>query len=122
MGLVVALNDGVKDKKLSDNSVHESETVRAITSILTDVSALVDSIPPVENAASRFGNPAFRTLYQEIKAQSRHYQERIPGLQAMRGSECDAIGEVKVYFEECWGNGERIDYGSGMELNFLCWM
>lgn len=40
----------------------------------------------------------------------------IPGLPE------DAIPEVTVYFDESWGNRTRIDYGSGMELNFLCWM
>lgn len=34
----------------------------------------------------------------------------------------DAIEEVSVYFAESWGNRTRIDYGSGMELNFLCWL
>ena len=34
----------------------------------------------------------------------------------------DAIEEVSTYFAEAWGNRTRIDYGSGMELNFLCWL
>ena len=34
----------------------------------------------------------------------------------------DAIPELAAYFGEAWGNRSRIDYGSGMELNFLCWM
>ncbi|KZS96925.1 Phosphotyrosyl phosphatase activator, partial [Sistotremastrum niveocremeum HHB9708] len=40
----------------------------------------------------------------------------IPGLPQ------DAIDEVSTYFNEAWGNRTRIDYGSGMELNFLCWL
>ena len=40
----------------------------------------------------------------------------IPGLPQ------EAIEEVSAYFKESWGNRTRIDYGSGMELNFLCWM
>jgi serine/threonine-protein phosphatase 2A activator len=34
----------------------------------------------------------------------------------------ESIPEVSFYFNESWGNRARIDYGSGMELNFLCWM
>jgi serine/threonine-protein phosphatase 2A activator len=34
----------------------------------------------------------------------------------------EATPEVSVYFKEAWGNRSRIDYGSGMELNFLCWL
>lgn len=34
----------------------------------------------------------------------------------------ESIDEISVYFNESWGNRTRIDYGSGMELNFLCWL
>ena len=41
---------------------------------------------------------------------------RIPGFPV------GALTEVPVYFKESWGNRTRVDYGSGMELNFLCWL
>jgi len=33
-----------------------------------------------------------------------------------------SVQEIEVYFKEAWGNQQRIDYGSGMEFNFFCWM
>jgi Phosphotyrosyl phosphate activator (PTPA) protein len=42
--------------------------------------------------------------------------------QVLRVGPSEAITEVSGYFCESWGNRARIDYGSGMELNFLCWL
>ena len=42
--------------------------------------------------------------------------------QVLRVRPLEAITEVSGYFCEAWGNRARIDYGSGMELNFLCWL
>lgn len=127
MGLVVALNDCVQGKKISDASASNCErspAVNSIVAVLDRVDKLVDETPPAENAASRFGNPAFRDLYGKIKAESRTLHESIVGLSQIKGASAgtDAIAEIEIYFEEAWGNEERIDYGSGMELNFLCWL
>jgi len=32
------------------------------------------------------------------------------------------IPELSAYLTESWGNRTRVDYGSGMELNFICWL
>jgi serine/threonine-protein phosphatase 2A activator len=42
--------------------------------------------------------------------------------QSISGLPNDSIFELTGYFNECWGNRTRVDYGSGMELNFLCWL
>jgi serine/threonine-protein phosphatase 2A activator len=76
----------------------------------------VNEIPPVENSASRFGNPAFRAFYDKVTSELVSLHENIPGIPE------DAIEEISGYFKESWGNRTRIDYGSGMELNFLCWL
>jgi serine/threonine-protein phosphatase 2A activator len=102
--------------------------------VLDTVEATAHAIPPVENAASRFGNPAFRTFYDRVSEvrsaciNSFRIVEQVRGLQlspslhATLSIPADARDEVGTYFVEAWGNRTRIDYGSGMELNFLCWL
>lgn len=70
----------------------------------------------MDNKQSRFGNPAFKTFYDKVGDASLDLHTRIAGLPK------EAIQEVEVYFKESWGNKQRVDYGSGMELNFLSWL
>ncbi|KAK7022943.1 Serine/threonine-protein phosphatase 2A activator 2 [Paramarasmius palmivorus] len=116
IGYIETLNEAVVGVKLSD-PVDESEGVKSILNILSEVEQIAKSIPPVENSASRFGNPAFREFYDKVNDESSKLHSSIrPGILE------DAIQEIQVYFNESWGNRSRIDYGSGMELNFLCWL
>ncbi|PWN25437.1 Phosphotyrosyl phosphatase activator [Jaminaea rosea] len=115
MGLVMALNEAVKGKTLTEQ-VDISDATTQILSILDSVEELVHETPPVSNAASRFGNPAFRDFADKLRDHSSEWHQRITALPT------EAVTEVSVYFNESWGNRERIDYGSGMELNFLLWL
>ena len=91
----------------------------------------------MDNATSRFGNPAFKAFYDKVE-QVRAYG--VPSLcfalmvyvcvakaapqlhESLPAFPPEAIPEVSGYFVESWGNRTRIDYGSGMELNFVCWL
>ncbi|KAJ4490067.1 Phosphotyrosyl phosphatase activator [Lentinula aciculospora] len=113
---VEALNESVVGAKLSD-SVDEPPAVKSILRILNRIESIAKSTPPVENSSSRFGNPAFRTFYDKVSEGSVSlHEEVLPSLPK------ESILEISVYFNESWGNRSRIDYGSGMELNFLCWL
>ncbi|KAJ7476996.1 Phosphotyrosyl phosphatase activator [Mycena galericulata] len=114
LAYIDALNDAVVGVKLSDECP-QSDGVTAVLSILDAVEATARSIPPMDNAASRFGNPAFRTFYDRV-------YELTPSLHETLSIPASARGEVGTYFTESWGSRTRIDYGSGMELNFLCWL
>ncbi|KAF8905950.1 hypothetical protein CPB84DRAFT_535064 [Gymnopilus junonius] len=112
---IETLNDAVVGSKLTDDC-SSSPGVLAILDVIEKVEQLVKDTPPVDNAASRFGNPAFRTFYDKVSEQSTSLHAGLPNLTP------ESIPEISVYFNECWGNRTRIDYGSGMELNFLCWL
>ncbi|KAJ7713890.1 Phosphotyrosyl phosphatase activator [Mycena maculata] len=114
LAYISALNESVVGVKLSAEC-SQSDGVATILSILDVVEATALTIPLVENAASRFGNPAFRTFYDRVSELSPSLHETLPLPAA-------ALGEVGMYFVAAWGNRTRIDYGSGMELNFLCWL
>ncbi|KAF6758006.1 hypothetical protein DFP72DRAFT_1109253 [Ephemerocybe angulata] len=121
LAFIDELNDAVKGVKLTDGveEVKNSEILQAIFKILEEVEQIAKDTPPVPNAASRFGNPAFRDFYDKVSAasESLHRRYLVP-----LGLPEDSIEEVRVYFNEMWGNRTRIDYGSGMELNWLCWI
>ncbi|KAG6330184.1 hypothetical protein ID866_8905 [Astraeus odoratus] len=112
---IEALNNSVVGIKLT-NEVSLSPGITAILDILARIEGVAKDTPPVENKASRFGNPAFRTFYDKV-------QDLAPSLHiALPNFPQDATPEVSAYFVNAWGNRERIDYGSGMELNFVCWL
>lgn len=115
IGFIEELNDRVVGVKLTDECA-QSPGIAAIMSVLEKVEETARGIPPVDNKASRFGNPAFRTFYDKVQELAPELHTTLPNLPA------EAIPEISVYFCESWGNRTRIDYGSGMELNFLCWM
>ncbi|CEL54888.1 peptidylprolyl isomerase [Rhizoctonia solani AG-1 IB] len=112
---IAQLNSSIINKKLTDD-VYESENIRSILKLLERVEAIAQETPPVSNDASRFGNPAFKTFYDKV-------QEALPSLHSsIPDIPQSAVPEISLYLQECWGNRARIDYGSGMELNFLCWL
>ncbi|KIY52675.1 Phosphotyrosyl phosphatase activator [Fistulina hepatica ATCC 64428] len=111
---ITKLNSSIVGLKLS-TSLDLSSDISAIISIINYVEGLVHDIPPVDNSNSRFGNPAFRTFYDRVS-------ELAPSLNGQLPIPQESVVELAGYFSECWGNRTRIDYGSGMELNFLCWL
>ena len=66
----------------------------------------------------RFGNKAYRTWMDKVIAAS---DEQLATLSSQAGFS-NAIPEIKVYWEESFGSYDRIDYGTGHELNFIAFL
>ncbi|KAF7973078.1 hypothetical protein HWV62_16272 [Athelia sp. TMB] len=97
------------------------QRIASILKVLDRVEAIANETPPVENSSSRFGNTAFRTFYKKISEEAPSLHETLLK-QTLHDIPVGLIEEISIYFIESWGNQSRIDYGSGMELNFLCWL
>merc|ERR1740117_1470519 len=63
----------------------------------------------------RFGNKAFRTLIEKM---NETLEATVKGFSTLEGFEL-AVPELKLYLTESFGSYERIDYGTGHELNFV---
>lgn len=114
-GFIATLNEAIKGKPLSvDCKI--SPNVKKIIYVLEKLDKLIDDYPPVEQP-QRFGNTAFREWLTKVKSSTTELlQEAIhPDLHL-------AIPEIKVYFEESFGNATRIDYGTGHEMAFVMFL
>lgn len=96
-----------------------SKNTESILAILESIRDKVDSHPPIDNNLSRFGNPSFRDFYDDVmQSTTQLHASLLPPLLLPDGAEV----EVGGYLTESFGNRTRIDYGSGHELNFLCYL
>ena len=117
LSFVLALSEASADKKLTlVVSSEQAPVIVALETLLKSISSLVDAHPPEEQGASRFGNPAFRAFVDDLTSQLAKLHEplKLPSTQW--------IQEVAVYLNHAFGSRERIDYGSGHELNFIIWL
>ncbi|KAI6161892.1 Phosphotyrosyl phosphatase activator [Pisolithus thermaeus] len=112
---IEALNNSVTGVNSRIKYLYRPCGVKAILEILDKAEDVVKDTPPMDNKASRFGNPAFRIFYDKVGDLTHSLHATLPHFPE------DATAEVSAYFVNAWGNRERIGYGSGMELNFLCW-
>ncbi|KAK6587820.1 phosphotyrosyl phosphatase activator -related [Cryptosporidium xiaoi] len=83
--------------------------------LLAKLDSLVDEIPPIKQPM-RFGNKAFQTWYDCAKQLSSSYLKELLNLKS------DYLEEVQIYFVESFGNRNRVDYGTGHELNFVLFL
>lgn len=114
---VFGLSESVVDTPKSvikDDSL--SGPVKAILSILDQAETFVSQSPPDEQGGSRFGNKAFRGFLDLVG-------ENVPAWHESLGlHNAEATAEASAYFLQSFGNRNRIDYGSGHELNFMMWL
>merc|ERR1711939_400553 len=93
-----------------------SAEIRRLDAALDVIKKLLERYPPLDTG-SRFGNPVFRDLHKAIVRDVERLHEEELGLQNKA-----AIQEISVYLINSFGSEERLDYGSGHELNFMMWL
>ncbi|KAF4581216.1 Serine/threonine-protein phosphatase 2A activator 2 [Ophiocordyceps camponoti-floridani] len=93
-----------------------SASVTTILRILDEAHGFIALSPPNEQGGSRFGNKAFRGFLDSVESACLEWHRSLGVVND------EAIAEVSAYLAQSFGNHDRIDYGSGHELNFVMWL
>lgn len=114
---IFTLSDSVRSEPLgSVDRGRLSPSVRDICSVLSVIEQSIEFNPP-EDTGSRFGNPAFRGFHDNLALRSLSTYPL-----ELKISAKGAIDELSMYLVNSFGSRERLDYGSGHELNFMIWL
>lgn len=118
VSFVFTLSDSIRQTTISDVAKSEAAqdpAIVALLAVLDEADELLKQCPPLDTG-SRFGNPAFRTYLEKVDGKLDSWHKKI-GVE-----DSAAIEELSTYIANAFGNGSRIDYGSGHELNFILWL
>ena len=103
-----------------ETPLEETPAVLMIVDLLERLDCLIDETPPlpVEPGALRFGNKAYVEWAEKKDAL---IIEQLPLILAQLDLSAAAV-EAGLYLCESFGNSTRIDYGTGHETNFICFL
>jgi serine/threonine-protein phosphatase 2A activator len=113
LGFIIRLNDAVKNIPLTFPT-QKSKGVQGLLDLSQTLKGWIDEIPPQEVGLSRFGNASFRTWYDRLK------EEKHALLSTFVPEE--HVKEISGYLQESFGNRKRIDFGTGHEASFMCFL
>jgi serine/threonine-protein phosphatase 2A activator len=114
MAFIFGISDSIRKTPISALSRDTSPCVKTILTILDEIEVVLKSNPPLDTG-SRFGNPAFRSFWQDVSSRLEGWHDRL-------GVPPGAGREISTYLGHSFGSLSRIDYGSGHELNFFLWL
>ena len=121
VGFILALQTAVKSRP--HTSTPQTPNCAPVIQLLDTVSRWADEIPPIAQPM-RFGNRAFTSFQRLVESDGPAAIQTLL-LSKPEGAQFianEAHVELGVYLSQSFGDPIRIDFGTGHELNFLCFL
>ncbi|EKX73731.1 phosphotyrosyl phosphatase activator, putative [Theileria equi strain WA] len=121
------LNESVQGLKVSDvdvnsvTSLDERNVISDLYSMLEEISKLTDKHDPDRYKDCRFGNRAFGLWLDEVTLMCDDLFNKYR-INSLINSDNNCLETLKNHFLHSFGNNKRIDYGTGHELEFVCFL
>lgn len=117
LSFVERLAVSVHGIELTDPDLPKPERIISLLNLFDSINGIIDKHPIKKETNSRFGKVEFRDFYDDLYNSA----ELLINKLSFEFTKQQSI-DLKAYITNSFGDRERIDYGSGHELNFLCFL
>ena len=117
MNFIKMLQNSVKGKSNSQVPKIKNPCFLGLEKLFDELDKYFNEIP-LSKKEQRFGNTSFKLFRDKVEKQ---YDSLLKLVLVPKYSEGLSL-ELKNYLLDCFGSYQRLDYGTGHELNFLCFL
>ena len=105
--------------KISEMPPTKNECLLQFDPLFERLEQIFANNPPKKGEA-RFDDPVFKRFHDELTSKFTDIMNET--ILSPKNMPENIIIELKTYFLDSFGNQFRIDYGTGHELNFFCFL
>jgi serine/threonine-protein phosphatase 2A activator len=127
---ILQLNHAICPRQLAGSSLSvyplgskatSTGSIQSLQTLLSCIRTLISKAPP-EPGSHRFGNVSFRTWFRLLNAELDNLLENGLLAETLGVGNGHAKEEVASYLLGSFGSPQRLDYGTGHELNFIAFL
>jgi serine/threonine-protein phosphatase 2A activator len=117
LNYVIRLAESVHGIELTDPTLPKPKEIELLLKLSSTIDEIINKHPVKQETNSRFGKIEFRDFYDDLHENLKSMISKLPF-----DFTNQQLVDLKEYLGNSFGDRERIDYGSGHELNFLCFL